>query len=105
MTGYQNIARRFFAEQRFEHVVLLRWGSGAALLCRGLSPAARSAALPVPCHQKAPAAPPPRRLRPRPDPPQPARPSLPDLHCSADGALEAAPAMGSADIILDLVRK
>lgn len=45
VTGYQNVARRFFEEQGFEHVVLL----------------------------------------------------------SADGALEAAPAMGSADIILDLV--
>ncbi|KAI3425848.1 hypothetical protein D9Q98_007822 [Chlorella vulgaris] len=45
VTGYQNIARKYFAEQGFEHVVLL----------------------------------------------------------SADGALEAAPAMGSADIILDLV--
>lgn len=45
VTGYQNIAHRFFAEKGFEHVVLL----------------------------------------------------------SADGALEAAPAMGSADIILDLV--
>jgi ATP phosphoribosyltransferase len=45
VTGYQNIARKFFAEKGFEHVVLL----------------------------------------------------------SADGALEAAPAMGSADIILDLV--
>lgn len=45
VTGYHNIARRFFAEKGFEHVVLL----------------------------------------------------------SADGALEAAPAMGSADIILDLV--
>ncbi|KXZ49554.1 hypothetical protein GPECTOR_20g408 [Gonium pectorale] len=45
VTGYHNIARRFFAEKGFKHVVLL----------------------------------------------------------SADGALEAAPAMGSADIILDLV--
>lgn len=45
VTGYQNIARKYFAEQGFEHIVLL----------------------------------------------------------SADGALEAAPAMGSADIILDLV--
>lgn len=45
VTGYHNIARRFFEEQGFEHVVLL----------------------------------------------------------SADGALEAAPLMGSADIILDLV--
>ncbi|PSC74780.1 ATP phosphoribosyltransferase [Micractinium conductrix] len=45
VTGYQNIARKYFAEKGFEHVVLL----------------------------------------------------------SADGALEAAPAMGSADIILDLV--
>jgi ATP phosphoribosyltransferase len=45
VTGYQNVARKFFAEKGFEHVVLL----------------------------------------------------------SADGALEAAPAMGSADIILDLV--
>jgi len=45
VTGYHNVARRFFAEKGFEHVVLL----------------------------------------------------------SADGALEAAPAMGSADIILDLV--
>ena len=45
VTGYQNIARRYFREKGFEHVVLL----------------------------------------------------------SADGALEAAPAMGSADIILDLV--
>ncbi|GLC36083.1 hypothetical protein PLESTB_001382400 [Pleodorina starrii] len=45
VTGYHNIARRFFAKHGFKHVVLL----------------------------------------------------------SADGALEAAPAMGSADIILDLV--
>ncbi|EFN55677.1 hypothetical protein CHLNCDRAFT_133913 [Chlorella variabilis] len=45
VTGYQNIARKYFAEKGFENVVLL----------------------------------------------------------SADGALEAAPAMGSADIILDLV--
>lgn len=45
VTGYHNIAKRFFAEKGFKHVVLL----------------------------------------------------------SADGALEAAPAMGSADIILDLV--
>lgn len=45
VTGYQNIARRFFEEKGFEHVKLL----------------------------------------------------------SADGALEAAPAMGSADMILDLV--
>ena len=45
VTGYQNIARRYFAEKGFNHIVLL----------------------------------------------------------SADGALEAAPAMGSADIILDLV--
>ncbi len=45
VTGYQNVARKFFQEQAFEHVVLL----------------------------------------------------------SADGALEAAPLMGSADIILDLV--
>ena len=45
VTGYHNIARRYFAEKGFNHVVLL----------------------------------------------------------SADGALEAAPAMGSADIILDLV--
>ena len=45
VTGYHNIARRFFAKNSFKHVVLL----------------------------------------------------------SADGALEAAPAMGSADIILDLV--
>lgn len=45
VTGYQNVARKFFQEQGFEHVVLL----------------------------------------------------------SADGALEAAPLMGSADIILDLV--
>lgn len=45
VTGYHNLARKFFAEKGFEHVVLL----------------------------------------------------------SADGALEAAPAMGSADIILDLV--
>jgi hypothetical protein len=45
VTGYHNIARRYFKEQGFEHVVLL----------------------------------------------------------SADGALEAAPLMGSADIILDLV--
>ncbi|KAL4526440.1 hypothetical protein Ndes2526A_g00889 [Nannochloris sp. 'desiccata'] len=45
VTGYHNIARNYFAEKGFEHVVLL----------------------------------------------------------SADGALEAAPAMGSADIILDLV--
>ncbi|GFR51557.1 hypothetical protein Agub_g13977 [Astrephomene gubernaculifera] len=45
VTGYHNIARRFFAKHGFQHVVLL----------------------------------------------------------SADGALEAAPAMGSADIILDLV--
>ena len=45
VTGYHNIAQRFFAEKGFKHVVLL----------------------------------------------------------SADGALEAAPAMGSADIILDLV--
>lgn len=45
VTGYHNVARRFFSEAGFEHVVLL----------------------------------------------------------SADGALEAAPAMGSADIILDLV--
>eukprot|EP00798_Chlamydomonas_sp_ICE-L_P020883 gene20883-27727_t len=44
VTGYHNVARRYFAEKGFEHVVLL----------------------------------------------------------SADGALEAAPAMGSADIILDL---
>lgn len=46
VTGYYGVARRFFEEQGFDHVVLL----------------------------------------------------------SADGALEAAPAMGSADIILDLVR-
>ena len=46
VTGYHNIARRFFEERGFQHVVLL----------------------------------------------------------SADGALEAAPLMGSADIILDLVR-
>ena len=46
VTGYQSIARRFFADAGFEHVVLL----------------------------------------------------------AADGALEAHPAMGSADIILDLVR-
>jgi ATP phosphoribosyltransferase len=46
VTGYHNIARKFFAEKNFEHVVLL----------------------------------------------------------SADGALEAAPLMGTADIILDLVR-
>lgn len=46
VTGYHNIARRFFKENGFEHVVLL----------------------------------------------------------SADGALEAAPLMGTADIILDLVR-
>ena len=46
VTGYHNIARKFFSEQGFEHVVLL----------------------------------------------------------SADGALEAAPLMGTADIILDLVR-
>ena len=45
VTGYHNVARRFFQEQGFEHVVLL----------------------------------------------------------SADGALEAAPLMGTADIILDLV--
>jgi hypothetical protein len=45
VTGYHNIARRFFAKHGFKHVVLM----------------------------------------------------------SADGALEAAPAMGSADIILDLV--
>ena len=45
VTGYQNVARKFFSEKGFEHVVLL----------------------------------------------------------SADGALEAAPLMGSADIILDLV--
>ena len=45
VTGYHNIARRYFEEQGFEHIVLL----------------------------------------------------------SADGALEAAPLMGSADIILDLV--
>lgn len=45
VTGYQSLAKRFFAEKGFKHVVLL----------------------------------------------------------SADGALEAAPAMGSADIILDLV--
>ena len=45
VTGYQNIARKFFSKHGFEHVVLL----------------------------------------------------------SADGALEAAPLMGSADIILDLV--
>ena len=45
VTGYHNVARRFFRDNGFEHVVLL----------------------------------------------------------SADGALEAAPAMGSADIILDLV--
>jgi len=45
VTGYHNIARRYFKEEGFEHVVLL----------------------------------------------------------SADGALEAAPLMGSADIILDLV--
>ena len=45
VTGYQNVARKFFQEKGFEHVVLL----------------------------------------------------------SADGALEAAPLMGSADIILDLV--
>ena len=45
VTGYHNIARKFFGEQGFEHVVLL----------------------------------------------------------SADGALEAAPLMGTADIILDLV--
>lgn len=44
-TGYSNIARKFFDENKFEHVVLL----------------------------------------------------------GGDGALEAAPAMGSADIILDLV--
>lgn len=46
VTGYHNVARNFFAQQGFEHVVLL----------------------------------------------------------SADGALEAAPLMGTADIILDLVR-
>ncbi len=46
VTGYNGVARRFFEERGFDHVVLL----------------------------------------------------------SADGALEAAPAMGSADIILDLVR-
>lgn len=46
VTGYHNVARKFFSEQGFEHVVLL----------------------------------------------------------SADGALEAAPLMGTADIILDLVR-
>lgn len=45
VTGYHNIARRFFQDNGFEHVVLL----------------------------------------------------------SADGALEAAPLMGTADIILDLV--
>ena len=45
VTGYQNIARKFFSRHGFEHVVLL----------------------------------------------------------SADGALEAAPLMGSADIILDLI--
>lgn len=45
VAGYQNVARKFFAEHGFQHVVLL----------------------------------------------------------SADGALEAAPAMGSADIILDLI--
>ena len=45
VTGYQNVARKFFQEKGFEHVVLL----------------------------------------------------------SADGALEAAPLMGSADIILDLI--
>ncbi|GAB4823406.1 hypothetical protein N2152v2_010452 [Parachlorella kessleri] len=45
VTGYHNLARKYFAEKGFEHVVLL----------------------------------------------------------SADGALEAAPAMGSADIILDLI--
>ena len=45
VTGYHNIARRYFQEKGFEHVVLL----------------------------------------------------------SADGALEAAPLMGTADIILDLV--
>lgn len=45
VTGYHNIARRFFSDHGFEHVALL----------------------------------------------------------SADGALEAAPLMGSADIILDLV--
>lgn len=45
VTGYHNIARRFFKDNGFEHVVLL----------------------------------------------------------SADGALEAAPLMGTADIILDLV--
>jgi len=45
VTGYHNVARSFFAEKSFEHVVLL----------------------------------------------------------SADGALEAAPLMGTADIILDLV--
>lgn len=45
VTGYHNIAKRFFAKHGFKHVVLM----------------------------------------------------------SADGALEAAPAMGSADIILDLV--
>lgn len=46
VTGYHNVARNFFAQHGFEHVVLL----------------------------------------------------------SADGALEAAPLMGTADIILDLVR-
>jgi hypothetical protein len=45
VTGYHNVARKFFTEKGFEHVVLL----------------------------------------------------------SADGALEAAPLMGTADIILDLV--
>ena len=45
VTGYHNVARQFFTEKGFEHVVLL----------------------------------------------------------SADGALEAAPLMGTADIILDLV--
>ena len=46
VTGYHNVAREFFQQQGFEHVVLL----------------------------------------------------------SADGALEAAPLMGTADIIFDLVR-
>ena len=114
MTGYQNIARKYFADKGFEHVVLLS-ADGAhahavpalACLCVLLrrwcwrpgrawagadrhtlrTPPSRPCALPsshppcVACRA-----------------PSPGHPTPPPA-----GALEAAPAMGSADIILDLV--
>jgi ATP phosphoribosyltransferase len=105
VTGYHNIAKRFFASNGF------RWGGArpasagtpqapvrtGTLLCRvradGPWHGGRQQRVPCEGHESGCAC----ACGPR------SRRHVALL--SADGALEAAPAMGSADIILDLVRR